>query len=150
MPVSLDIKNKKILLIGGGKVCLEKITSLKQFTNNITIVSKEFDKIIEETPYQKITKSYDKPDLDGFFLVYACTNNHETNRQIKNDCREKGILVNVVDNPGECDFISPAIYKKGYMTVAVNSNGTDVRKSIAWRNKIAAFLEDENNDSKNH
>lgn len=142
LPVSINITDKKILLIGGGKVALEKINSLKRFTKNITIVTIEADEEVKRYPYAIIYKAYEKEDLEGYFLVYACTNNTETNQLIKNDCTEKRILVNVVDNPKLCDFISPAIYKQNNMTVAVSSNGEDVRKSIDWRNKIQAIIQD--------
>ncbi|MEX0988266.1 MAG: bifunctional precorrin-2 dehydrogenase/sirohydrochlorin ferrochelatase [Bacteroidales bacterium] len=141
LPVSIDITDKQILLIGGGKVALEKITSLKRFTDKIIIVTIEADDVVKEYPYHIIYKAYEKSDLDGSFLVYACTNIKITNQQIKDDCNEKGILVNVVDNPGLCDFISPAIYKQGNMTVAVSSNGKDVRSSIRWRNRIRDLID---------
>ncbi len=141
LPVCINIADKKILVVGGGKVALEKINSLKRFTGQITIIAREADKKIREYKYPVIDKSYEKADLDGFFLVYACTDSPETNRQIKKDCEKKGILVNVADNPGMCGFISPAIYKKDNMTVAVSSNGEDVLKSIEWRDKIRTLLD---------
>lgn len=140
LPISIRITEKKIVLIGGGKVAMEKITSLKRFTSNITIISKDIDSAIQKLPYTIIKKLYEKSDLRGFFLVYACTDNAGINEQIRNDCNDLGILINVVDNPGLCDFISPAIYKKEYMTVAVSSAGKEVRRSIELRNRIGGFL----------
>jgi precorrin-2 dehydrogenase/sirohydrochlorin ferrochelatase len=54
--------------------------------------------------------------------------------------------VNVVDDPELCDFISPAIFKQDYMTVAVNSYGVNVKKTIAWRDKIKKLLENESDE----
>ncbi len=141
LPVSINIADKKILLIGGGRVALEKLNSLRRFTCRITIVSRVVDKKILDYPCRIILKSYEKSDLEGFYLVYACTDNPQVNRKIKNDCEDKGTLVNVVDNPASCRFISPAIYKKENMTVAVSSNGEDVKRSIRWRNRIGDFIE---------
>ncbi len=64
--------------------------------------------------------------------------------QIKKDAEKLNCLVNVVDDPELCDFISPAIYKENEMTVAVSSNGQNVLKSIEWRNKIEKFIENDN------
>lgn len=142
LPVSLNITDQKILLIGGGKVALEKITSLKRFTKSIHIVTEEADDIVIDSGFPITYKSYKKSDLEGYFIVYACTNIREKNLEIKRDCDDLGKLVNVVDNPGLCDFISPAIHKQDNMTVAISSNGEDVRRSIKWRNGIRKAIDD--------
>ena len=69
-------------------------------------------------------------------MVYAATNNHELNKQIRHDGRKSRILVNVVDKPYECDFVSPAVFKQDNITVAVGSNGENVFAAIHWRNQI--------------
>ncbi len=136
LPVALNISHKKILLVGGGKVALEKITSLKRYTKHIFIVSEKADKEVREAGYPIQYKSYEASDLEGFFLVYACTNEQQKNEEIRSDCHARHILVNVVDNPSRCDFVSPAIYKYDQMSVAVSSNGQNVKRSIQWRNAI--------------
>ncbi|MBK8806650.1 MAG: uroporphyrinogen-III C-methyltransferase [Bacteroidales bacterium] len=141
LPISINIENKKILMIGGGKVAYHKIILLQRFTSNITVIAKEVAENVRKTGATIIEKSYEKTDLSDFFLVFAATNNTLLNKQILNDGHEQKILVNVVDNPAFCDFVSPAIYRKNNMTVAVGSNGEDVYKSITWRNKIHDVFE---------
>lgn len=76
-------------------------------------------------------------------LIYACTNIRELNQQIKNDAHQLGRLINVVDKPDECDFVSPAIYRNKNISVAVSSNGQNVYKSIQVRNAIRDFLDNQ-------
>ena len=64
-------------------------------------------------------------------------------KQILADGKEMGVLVNIHDKPELCQFVSPAIYKKGKMTVAVASNGENVYESIRLRNTIREFLTEE-------
>jgi len=142
LPISINIEQKKILMIGGGKVAFHKIQLLQRFTNNITIVAKDVFDDVKKLGVKYIEKAYDETDLDGFLLIYAATNDRELNKQIREDAHKKGILVNVVDDPALCDFVSPAIYRNGNMTVAVGSNGEDVYKAIAWRDKIKDLFED--------
>lgn len=123
-------------------MALEKVTSLKRFTSNIHIVTEQADQIIKDAGFPITYKSYEESDLEGYFIVYACTNIREKNLEIKQDCIARGTLVNIVDNPKLCDFISPAIYKQDNMTVAVSSNGQEVRRSIKWRNEIREAIED--------
>jgi uroporphyrin-III C-methyltransferase/precorrin-2 dehydrogenase/sirohydrochlorin ferrochelatase len=143
LPVSLDISNKNILIIGGGKIAEQKLSMLSLFTDRITILANSICAEIQLTGFKQIIKDYQRDDLDHYSIVYACTNNSSVNAQIKSDASKQGILVNVVDDPALCDFITPAIYKQDYMTVAVNSNGVNVLKSIAWRNKIKQLLDND-------
>ena len=144
MPIAIDIRDKKILLIGGGRIALHKISSLKQYQAEIHVLAIEVCEEIKSLGISFTEKAYERYDLNGAFLVYACTNIKTLNEQVYHDCRKSGILVNVVDNPPLCDFVSPAIYKKDYMSVAVSSNAHNVYKSIEVRNKIKSFLENDN------
>ena len=78
--------------------------------------------------------------MEGFFLVYVCTGNHELNAQIKLDAEELGILTSVCDAPMLCDFVSPAIHKEGHLTISVGSNAQDVYKSVDVRNQISELI----------
>ena len=71
---------------------------------------------------------------------YSCSNDLELDKHIIKDATELGVLANIHDKPDLCQFISPAIYKDGTLTVAVGSNGEDVYKSIETRDLIEAFL----------
>jgi precorrin-2 dehydrogenase/sirohydrochlorin ferrochelatase len=141
IPISLNITDKQILIIGGGRIASHKIGFIEQFTQNIRIVALDVIDSIKAKGYNYIEKPYEKSDLDGAFLIYACTNIIELNKQVKEHAESQGILCNVVDNPPLCDFVSPAIYKRGIYTVACGSNAQDVHKSIEIRNKIKDFFE---------
>ena len=143
LPVSLDITDKNILIIGGGNIAEQKLKTVSMFTDKITILSLEISADIQKSGFTQIIKEYQSDDLNGYSIVYACTNNRILNAQIKTDVSRKSMLVNVVDDPELCDFISPAIYKKDFMTIAVNSNGVNVLKTIDWRDKIKKLLENE-------
>jgi precorrin-2 dehydrogenase / sirohydrochlorin ferrochelatase len=140
MPIAIDVANKKILLIGGGKVALHKIESLKNYATNIVVIGKVVDNRIKEAGYNYIEKEYEISDLNDSVLIYACTNIRELNQQVKEDAHKLSKLVNVVDKPDECDFVSPAIYRNKNISVAVSSNGQNVYKSIEIRNIIGDFL----------
>jgi precorrin-2 dehydrogenase/sirohydrochlorin ferrochelatase len=143
MPLAIDVKGKKILLVGGGRIAFHKIESLRQYADNIQVVAIEVSEKIKSAGVTFQEKPYEASDLEGSVLVYACTNIRELNEKVLNDAQKYGILVNVVDNPSRCDFVSPAIYRKDYMSVAVTSNAQDVYESIELRNRIKNFLEDD-------
>ncbi|MPL97365.1 Siroheme synthase [bioreactor metagenome] len=143
LPISINVTNKKILLIGGGKVATHKASIIARFiTDKVTVISPDFTTEIRQLPFTFIQKNYDKNDLKDFFLVYVCTGDHELNRQIKADAEELGILTSVCDAPLLCDFVSPAIFKQEHLTIAVSSNAQNVYQSIAVRDRIAKLTDD--------
>lgn len=143
LPISINITGKKILVIGGGRIASHKIGFLEQFTQNISVIALDVCDGIKAKGYSWVEKPYEIADLEGAFLVYACTSIPELNQRIKTDGESSGILTNVVDNPGLCDFVSPAIYKHGHFTVAVGSNAQEVRRAIAIRDRIKENLEND-------
>lgn len=142
LPISINVTNKKILLVGGGKVATHKGSIMARFVNQVTVVAPEFTPEIKLLPFTFIEKEYDKGDLEGFFLVYVCTGNHELNAQIKADAETLGILTSVCDAPLLCDFVSPAIHKEGHVTISVGTNGRNAYQSVAIRNQISALIND--------
>lgn len=141
LPISIDISGQKILIIGGGQSALKKIRILQRFDAHLEVLA---ENIIEEILVSGIAwtkKTYEKKDLKGYLMVYSCTNNETLDRQIVDDAKEAGVLVNIHDNPSLCQFVSPAIYQDGNIRVAVSSNAEDVYESIRIRNLIQEYLE---------
>ena len=141
LPISINIADKKILIIGGGKNALNKLKILQRFNAHVNILAIEVCKEIKERGVVFKEEPYHKKHLKGYFMVYSCINNTDTDKQIIKDGTEAGVLVNIHDKPDLCQFVSPAIYKKGNMTVAVGSNGENVYESIRVRDEIKDFLE---------
>ena len=136
LPVSLNVKEKHVLITGGGKAALEKLQMLQRFTCQVTVVGQELSDDITMSGCSCHIREFCREDLDGIFLVYACSSVREINRFIKSEANALGILVNTPDDPELCDFLTPALFSEGPMMVAVSSGGTDVRKAILWRNRI--------------
>ena len=141
LPISIDISDQKILVIGGGQSAWKKIRILQRFGANIEVVAEQIIDEIKESGIPYMQKSYEKTDLKGYLMLYSCTNNETLDQQILLDGKEVGVLVNVHDNPALCQFVSPAIYRNGNITVAVGSNAENVQEAIRLKNLIQEFLE---------
>jgi precorrin-2 dehydrogenase / sirohydrochlorin ferrochelatase len=141
LPIAIDISDSKILIIGGGQSALKKIWILQRSGANIEVVA---ENIIDEVYASGVIcrqKRYEKDDLNGYLMLYSCTNNETLDKQIAEDGREAGVLVNVHDNPALCQFVSPAIYRDGNISVAISSNAENVYEAIRVRNLIQEYLE---------
>ena len=143
LPISIDISDRKILIIGGGQSALKKIRILQRSGALLEVVAENVIDEVVATGVVCFRKSYEKSDLKGYLMLYSCTNNVDLDRQIAADGREAGVLVNIHDNPALCQFVSPAIYQDGNITVAVGSNAENVQEAIRIRNQIQEFLENQ-------
>ena len=142
LPINLNIDRQSLLIVGGGKVALHKLESLERFTRNIHVVAPEICEGIRRRAWVTLhERPYRPGDLDGHLLVYAATSVRSVNQQVVSDAAGRPTLVTVADAPAEGDFISPAIYLQDNMSVAVSSNGTDVKASVRWRNALQAYLQ---------
>ena len=141
LPITIKIVSTNILLVGGGKVATHKAQILARFTDHATVVAPEITPELRALPFRIIEKEFEPQDLDGVQMLFVCTGNHELNHEIKQLAQERHILTSVCDDPAECDFISPAIYRDDNLTIAVGSDSRDVKRSIRVRNRIKELIE---------
>ncbi len=142
LPVCLKIENSRILVVGGGHVAEQKVRNLLPYTSAITVVA---PRVLPEIVAAGVTvrlETYRESLLEGFRLVYACTDARDLNRSIRNDAHRRGILVCCADDPDACDFVSPAIHRRDAISVAVSSDATDVKRAVAWRDAIRRLDEE--------
>jgi len=139
-PVSLDIRNRSCVVVGGGAVAARKAERLRECGAVVTVVARELgDRLRERAAagqIRHVAADYDPRHLAGAFLVIGATDREEVNDRIAADCRARGILVNIVDDPRRCDFILPALLTRGSLTIAVSTDG----KSPALARRIREDL----------
>jgi len=141
LPVGIQVFRRTIVIIGGGRVAVQKLRLLTRTAAHIRVYARSVCGEIRAMGCLWEERPYDSSLITGAFLVYACTDDHKVNRQIAADARAAGVLVNVADDPDNSDFISPAVWTRDPMSVAVSSDGTDARRSIAWRDAIRQWGE---------
>ena len=140
-PVFLDIMGKKVLVVGGGKVAQRKIEMLLSFGSDICIVSKELTALlqrkVEDGTIRLLGEEFHEDDLAGMSLVIAATDDQALNRRVSLKARERGLMVNAVDQPSDCDFIVPSMVRRGDLLIAISTSG----KSPALAKRIRQRLE---------
>ncbi len=125
-PLLFNLKNKKVLVVGGGKVAARRIVTLLENGMQVIAVSPVFLESIIKTENGQLTRidsGYHKEQLIGVDLVVAATDNHELNGQIKRDCASQKIWCNRVDDPKDSDFIFPCVIRRGDLTLSVCTEG---------------------------
>lgn len=127
MPVGISLKNRATLVVGGGKVALRKVDRLLDYESQVTVIAPEVDdKLVYYGESNKIKlekREYKTGDVSSYGLVIAASDDTKLNHQVYDDAHAASLLVNVVDDPDYCDFIFPAITKRGCLTVSISTDG---------------------------
>ena len=151
-PIFLKTETARFLVVGGGKVGLEKVETLLRQNPQIHInlvaieVLPQLRLIIDNrTNISLYEKPYEETDLNRADYVIAATNNRDINRLIKQQANSRNILVNAADQPELCDFYLGSIVNKGDLKIAVSTNG----KSPVLARRIREYLEQEIPDDVN-
>jgi uroporphyrin-III C-methyltransferase/precorrin-2 dehydrogenase/sirohydrochlorin ferrochelatase len=128
LPIFLNIKNKKCVVVGGGEVAFRKATLLLRAGADLHIVaplvSDELRKLRVDRDCTITLKKFEEADLNDAVLVVAATDDLEINERISVIASKLNIPVNVVDQPHLCSFIMPSIVDRSPIVVAISSGGT--------------------------
>ena len=124
----LDIKGKPCLVVGGGEVAFRKTeTLLKSGATQVRVVAPllhpGFAKLGGKVPVKLFKRKFRLSDLKGAALVVCSTDSEELNSLVGKAAIKNGALVNVVDRPALCNFIVPAVFRNGPLTIAVSTGG---------------------------
>lgn len=124
-PIFIDIKMKKIFIVGGGKIALRKAVKLLGYQPRLTIISPELNTgFFSLEPKVEWIKNYYKSEyIADAFMVIAATDSGDINSEIYNYCNENKILCNKVESGLDSDFYIPGIVKKGDLQIVVSTNG---------------------------
>jgi len=140
-PLFLKLSGRPCLVVGGGHVAERKIEGLLDAGAAVTVISPEATEPLRQLAQQGRIAWQRKPfaatDLEGEFLAVAATDDQSVNSSIAAVCRARGILVNVADEPGFCDYVVPAVLRRGSLSIAVSTEG----KSPLLARKLLADLE---------
>lgn len=125
LPLHIDLKGRRVLVVGGGEIATRKVTLLLKAHADIFLVAPDVDERLRETltDHVVLEQSYNPSQLEGVVLAVAATNDDPVNRQVSEDAQARNILVNVVDAPDLCTVTFPAIIDRSPLVVSVGSAG---------------------------
>jgi siroheme synthase-like protein len=139
----IDLTRRAVLVVGAGRVGLEKVEGLLAAGAAVTVVAPQVVPELAELPIEIIHRGYRTDDLDGKFLVVAATATTSVNRRVFRDAEAMALLCNVVDVPELCSFILPAVHRHEPIAVAVSTGGASPALAQHLRDQIAAVVRPE-------
>ncbi len=144
LPIFYDLKGQRCLIVGGGDIALRKADLLMRAGAILRVVSLDLCDALEELikknngEYHQV--AYSSEYLTDVTLVIAATDNGAVNIQVSEDAKQRGLPINVVDNPGLSSFIIPAVIDRSPVVIAVSSGGQSPVLARLLRGKIESVI----------
>ena len=126
-PVFLDLTDKLSIIVGGGTIAEGKVTGLLEADAKVVVIAPEVTPVLralaESGKVAWEQRPYHDGDLEGAAIAISATDDPQVNHQVWDEANRRGILINVVDDVPYCNFIAPAIVRRGDITIAISTNG---------------------------
>lgn len=143
-PVFLDLEGRTVVIVGGGAEAAQKLRLIARTPARAVVVAPFADEEtcteIDAAGAVWLAREFDADDLHGAALVFACGLGDEAENAVLAAAKQRNIPVNVVDVPGKCGFITPAIVERGQLTVAIGTEGAAPVLGQGLKARIEAML----------
>jgi precorrin-2 dehydrogenase/sirohydrochlorin ferrochelatase len=143
-PINVNITGKLCIVVGGGAVALRKTKSLFAGGAKVRVISPEAHAELQVLARHKeiewFVREFVEGDLQGAFLVFAATNNHEVQVLIAREATRYAVLLNSADDPQNSDFHVPAHFRRGKMLVTVSTSGSSPALAKKIRHQLESVI----------
>ncbi|MBC7876876.1 MAG: bifunctional precorrin-2 dehydrogenase/sirohydrochlorin ferrochelatase [Anaerolineales bacterium] len=139
-PIYVQLNGQPCVVIGGGKIAEGKVDGLLAGDAKVKIISPELTphlhNLVQQNQIEYIAREYQPGDLTGAFMVICATDKAEINHQVWEEASVNRQLVNVVDDTPRCNFIAPAILRKGDLTIAISTAGSAPALAVRLKERL--------------
>jgi siroheme synthase-like protein len=125
--IALDLTRRRAVVIGELAVAQGKVEGLLAAGADVTVVATGpgdfLDALEWEPSVTVLRRAYRPGDLDGAFVCVASSSDGDELRAIFHEAGQRGVLLNVMDDPAHCDWAAPALVRRGPLTIAISTGG---------------------------
>src|SRR5215469_3742296 len=145
-PLSLRLAGRRVLVVGGGSVALRRVAGLRAADAEVVVVSPRLTPALADMAARGLItahqRAYQPGDLDGAWLVLACTDQPQVNEAVAADAERQHIWCARADDAAASPAWVPAVGRSGPVTVAVNA-GRDPRRAAELRDRLVDTVDAE-------
>ena len=146
-PVYLDLRNRPCFVLGGCGMAEEKVRGLLESKARVTVISQdltdELTRMAAEGRIDWISRRFRRGDLRNAYLVIVVGQPAAVTDAVWEETRGRNVLVNTLDDVPHCDFIAPAIVRRGDLTVAISTGGKAPVLAVRLRQRLERELGEE-------
>ncbi len=146
-PVYLDLRGRRVVVVGGGTLAEEKVKGLLEAGAAVTVIAPRLNEALQgwadEGLVEWHAREYAPGDLAGAFMAISSLNAPEVGEPFWEEATELGILANVMDDVPHCNFIAASILRRGDLTITVSTSGKAPALAVRLRQRLERELGDE-------
>ena len=140
-PFFMDLSSLDGLVVGGGNIALRKLQVLLPYGARLTVAAPTILPEAAQLPgITRLPRYFCPALLEGRDYVIAATRDRALNRWIAALCRERGILVNAVDDRDVCSFLFPALVRRGPLSIGISTGGASPTAAVHWKEQIDRLI----------
>ncbi len=144
LPIFLDLRGRRCLIVGGGEVAARKTDLLLQAGAKVHAVAPKLgdsmQMLADQGRIAYRAGGFEESDLDDAKLVIAATDDRSLNARVAALADARGVPVNVVDDPALCRFITPAIVDRSPLVAAISTGGASPVLARLIRGRLEALI----------
>ena len=141
----IQMQDKLCVIGGGGKVAYRKVSMMLSFGARVTVIAPKICDELQKIESKQdalllVQRPFEDGDIEGADVVIMATNDSKLNSEVADICKERRILVNVVDVKKDCGFYFPAIVRQKDVVVAVSTGGNSPALAAKIKKEIGKNL----------
>lgn len=143
-PLFVDLRDRDVVVVGGGRVASRKVEKLLPFSPRIRVISPKATAYIEELAtlgrLELIRRKLKLKDLLGAFMVIVAVDDVKLQERVYRYCLKRGIHCNAVDSPDFCTFLFPALIVRDELVIGISTSGKAPALSAGLREYIEGLI----------
>uniref|UniRef100_A0A7C2GCI5 precorrin-2 dehydrogenase n=1 Tax=Thermus islandicus TaxID=540988 RepID=A0A7C2GCI5_9DEIN len=143
-PLMLDLKDRPVLLLGGGPETGAKLQALLEAEARVTVLAEEdrfgLEKLEREGKIRWLRRGYREGDLEGHFLVVSHPLDKGIHPRVKEEAERRRVFLVAVDDPKNASAILPAVLRRGELLVALSTSGAAPALAVRLKERLARLF----------
>ncbi len=141
-PLFADLRDRRVLVVGGGAVAKRKVRLLLDAGARVRLVAPEVTAWLGEHPALEVCReTFSAQHIEGVVLAIAATDDRMVNAAIAAAGHERNVLVNVVDVAELSSFIVPAIVDRSPLVIAISTGGVAPVLARLVRERLESLID---------
>jgi uroporphyrin-III C-methyltransferase/precorrin-2 dehydrogenase/sirohydrochlorin ferrochelatase len=138
-PLFLQLANRRVILVGGGRVAASKLDLLLEAGARVTVVAPHIRAELERPGVELVRRPFRPTDLIGcWFVVSAAT--PEVGREVADAAAQRCIFVNAADDPDAASAYLGSVVRRSGVTLAISTNGCAPALAALLREAVESLL----------
>ncbi|HJQ83869.1 MAG TPA: bifunctional precorrin-2 dehydrogenase/sirohydrochlorin ferrochelatase [Candidatus Binatia bacterium] len=139
-PVFLRLEGRRCVIVGGDDAAARKANACLAAGADVTVIAPALPLGVTAPPVRHVARTWRPGDLAGALLAYASTREPALVRDLVDEAAREHVLLNVVDVPEACTFVSPAVVERGDLRIAVGTGGASPGLAARLRRELEAHV----------